>query len=111
MRVRRNSFPPYGYSEGIERMYGLFRDMPPLAEFQSARRIAWRPAVNGKNSNTVAYSVFLWQKPFAGPLWDVASRKIWFDYKDGCTLLDRGRLFRFNESGRFFEYYTPGEDV
>lgn len=66
------------FTEAEGRMQGLFKEYPPLAIYQSARRIPFRPETNGNKTNTVAYSMFLWEK-------DRRQRTefYWFDWKTG----------------------------
>lgn len=70
------------FLEGEGRFSELFRDFPIKYVYVSAKRIAWRPDVNGKNSNTVSYSVFIWQKGRT-----VGAPKLhWFNWKTGEVL-------------------------
>ncbi len=66
------------FTEGQERGYGLFREMPPLAIYQSVRRIPFRPETKGNKTNTVAYSLFLWEKGCK-----TRTQFYWMDWKRG----------------------------
>ena len=71
------------FTEGIDRGKGLFSLTPPVAIFQSIRRIPWRPDEHGNRSNKVAYSMFLWQKNVR----HMRTEFYWFDWKDGKGVL------------------------
>lgn len=70
------------FTEGIGRGHGLFTELPPIAIFQSMRRIPFRPEEYGNSTNDIAYSMFLWKKDVR-----VRTEQYWWDWLDGEVVL------------------------
>lgn len=88
------------FTEAQNRAYGLFIDHPPSYIYQSIPRIPWRPDQHGNNSNTVAYSVFVFHK---NPKFDDTKLR-WFDWRgDKTIIIVGGKIYECIDRSYFSE--------